>query len=88
VSDRDPDLQFAIDVAAQELARRLRPWVAGMADLDSFAVRFVEDMHGQGWRPIPKPPPLATGRPGDPPNTEWRQARQALTQTTDGDTDA
>ena len=64
--DHDTDLQRAIDTAAQELARRLRPWVAGMADLDAFAVRFIQDMHGQGWRPIPRPAAITSDtRPGD-----------------------
>lgn len=32
----------------------------------------------QGWRPIPRPPQITGDARGDPPNTAWRTARQAL----------
>jgi hypothetical protein len=66
MTDRDPEVQRHIDAAAHELARRLRPWVTGMADPDAFALRFIEDMHGEGWRPIPRPAPLAGAGPKNP----------------------
>ncbi|WP_395109807.1 hypothetical protein [Actinomadura sp. SCN-SB] len=74
MTDRDPTLQAEMDRAAAELARRIRPWATGMADPDSFARRFVEDLHAEGWWPHPRPLPIAPKGPPSPPNTEWRRA--------------
>lgn len=81
----DPDVQRAIDDAARELARRLRPWVAESCDLDRLAAAYVEDLHGQGWRPIPRPQAVERRPAGDPPNTEWRQAADRIRNRTEGD---
>jgi hypothetical protein len=66
MTDHDPEVQRAIDTAAHELARRLRPWATAMADPDAFAAAFIEDLHAEGWRPIPKPLPLAGPGRKDP----------------------
>lgn len=50
MSAHDRDTERAILAAAAELARRIRPWVTGMADPDAFAARFIGDMHADGWR--------------------------------------
>lgn len=63
---RDPDQRRAADAAARELARRLQPWIVGMADLDAFAREFITDMQGEDWRHIPRPPVLTAGGRADP----------------------
>lgn len=88
MTDHDPDVQQAIDVAAQELARRLRPWIAGMADLDTFAVRFIEDLHKRGWRPIPRPQPIQRRPAGDPPSAEWRKVADRIRSRTEAAAEA
>ena len=70
---RDDDLQHAMDRAAHELARRLQPWAAGMQDPASFARAYLEWLHEQGLRLIPRPAPIQRAEAGAPPTPEWRR---------------
>lgn len=93
MTDRDPDLQHQVDRAAQELANRARATTA-LADVDTWARTFIEDLYAQGWRPVPRPPQVAHQGAQDPTTaaagaeavrTAMRNARDAKTQ---GDRDA
>lgn len=64
--ERDPGLQRQMDHAAHELARRLRPWITGMADPDAFAARYIEDLHADGWWPHPRSEKIPTPGRRDP----------------------
>jgi len=83
----DPDVQRAIDDAARELARRLRPWVADSCDIDRLAAAYVEDLHKRGWRPIPRTPAIERQAAGSPPPPEWRQVADKIRARADGSGD-
>lgn len=78
-----PTLDTYGERAARELARRLEHIVPPtlLADPYAFAVRFVQDLITEHWRYVPPPVPIQQqiGR-ADPPNEEWRRAKEALTR--------
>lgn len=63
--------------AAGVLARHLTGRLAAGIDPQIVAAALVGLLREHGWRPIPRPPQITEAR-GDPPNGEWRKARQAL----------
>lgn len=63
--------------AAGVLARHLTGRLAAGIDPQIVATALVTLLREHGWRPIPRPPQITEAR-GDPPNTAWRTARQAL----------
>lgn len=92
---RDPEVQRALDTAARELARRIRA-NPSPADPDAMAAAFLEDMHAEGWRPIPRPRPLTGSGRKDPAvyargGAEWRRRWETRPtgpyRPTEGDTD-
>lgn len=77
--ERDPEIQAAIDRAAGELARRLKPWATGMADPYTFANTYIEDLIAERWRPpLGRPPDWRQHGQPAPPTDEFRAARAAL----------
>lgn len=64
--------------AARLLARHLTGRLAAGIDPDHVGAALVALMRQHGWRPIPRPPQIASEARGDPPNTEFLAARQAL----------
>ncbi|MCP2339197.1 hypothetical protein [Actinomadura rupiterrae] len=80
MTDRDPELQRAVDAATRELSRRVAH-VAALADPDAWAAAFIAAMCEEGWRPVPRPAEavIASG-PRDPDLAHRRaaEARAAL----------
>lgn len=72
------DTERAHDRATATVARILRGRLAAGIDADLVARHVINDLVDDGWRPIPRPPQIASEARGDPPNTAWRTARQAL----------
>lgn len=66
--------------AAGVLARHLTGRLAAGIDPDHVGAALVALLRQHGWRPIPRPPQIASEARGDPPNTAWRTARQKLTR--------
>lgn len=64
--------------AAGVLARHLTGRLAAGIDPDHVGAALVALLRQHGWRPIPRPPQIASEARGDPPNTEFLAARQAL----------
>lgn len=83
MSDLDRDDAATADAIAQHLTGRL---AAGI-DPALVAGHLIELIRKQGWRQVRPPEQDTARRPGDPPNTEWRQARRNLART-EGDPDA
>lgn len=73
--------------AAGVLARHLTGRLAAGIDPAIVATALVALMREHGWRPIPRPPQIGAQARGDPPNTAWRTARQAL-ERPEGETHA
>lgn len=72
----DPEIQYPVDRAVDELARRLGPWATCMQDPHAFAARFMQDLRDQGWRPPLRPGPDWRPRPRPAePNDEYRANR-------------
>ncbi|MEV4670994.1 hypothetical protein AB0K34_05005 [Actinomadura sp. NPDC049382] len=64
--------------AAGVLARHLTGRLAAGIDPDHVGAALVALLRQHGWRPIPRPPQITGDARGDPPNTEFLAARQAL----------
>jgi hypothetical protein len=77
MTDTDLATQRATTEAVAELARRLRYPTGGP---EQEAREFVAWLHDHDWRHIPRPLPIVTGHPGDPPSAEFRRAREQLTR--------
>lgn len=69
-----PEDVHAAGVLARHLTGRLTPTL----DPQIVAAALVALLREHGWRPIPRPPQITGDARGDPPNTAWRTARQAL----------
>jgi hypothetical protein len=78
----EPTLDRHGERAARELAQGLDFVPRSiLADPYAFAVRYVQWLITEHWRYIEPPLPIQQqlGR-ADPPNEEWRRAKEALTR--------
>ncbi|WUI02085.1 hypothetical protein OHR68_09845 [Spirillospora sp. NBC_00431] len=67
--------------AVREVARILHGRLLPTLDAEHVAGLAVDALHAIDWRHVPRPPGIPTAaRSGDPPNTEWRKAREQLTR--------
>lgn len=87
--ERAPDVQAAIDRATRELARRLEPWAAGMADPYAFARDYVEWQHEHGLKFLPRSGRIPEQGTRDPERAQRgaEYARELLAKTKTGDTE-
>jgi hypothetical protein len=82
----DHDIERAAEIAARELARRIRA-NPDPADPDAFARAFIADLRAEGWRPIPRTPAIERQAAGSPPPPEWRRVADKIRARADGSGD-
>jgi len=78
MTDREPDLQRAIDDATDRCARHLTGRILPGIDPKILATAIVEGLYDHDWRPIPRPAPLRKPGSGTPANERFQQALAQL----------
>lgn len=91
MTDRDPDLQRAIDHQTARWSRHLAGRVLPGIDPDRLAAEIVEGIHADGWWPHPRSDRIPQPGHRDPETARRgaQRARAALQQIRNrGETDA